>query len=623
MRRSHSSLPNWFLLATLSVLGCSGDALTPPQTPPTTGTLQIQTSTQGSAPDLDGYIVKVDGAEHGSLAATGSMSVPGLTPGDHVVELGGLASTCSVAGDNPRSIGVAAGQIATETFAVTCGASTGSLEITSNTSGSSPNAGGYTVIVDGEAQGTLGRTGKVNVGGLAPGAHIVGLSGVAANCQVDAANPRTVAVAAGSATTVAFAATCVASPSPAGILRVTTTTTGVDLDPDGYIFAVDGIATQPIGVNGTATVANVAAGSHAVHVSGLAPNCNVQGDDLQFVTVPVGATGSASFAASCSDTGDGSTPPIIFAAGEEIFAVKPDGTGLKRLTHQWFVRPSWAPDGSKIATIEAGSGVLDIMNADGSGLKTLFSFSDKPGHGVAGVMDYHWSPLGDVLAVEVEVNSGTQQEHREIWTVRADGSDAHKLVDYGVSAIWSPNGREIGFLIGQFYVIGADGTGLRKLTNETFGMYDAAWAPDGGAIAYSVFRNADGDRYTTGRDIVLIKPDGTGRVNLTNGGGDNGGPVWSPDGSRIVFTSFADALGTAPQVEVINRDGSGRANLSGSATSDFDPVWSPDGTMLLFRRGTGDALGNNDIYVMNADGNGQRNLTNTPNDFNSHPDWRR
>lgn len=185
---------------------------------------------------------------------------------------------------------------------ITTPPTTGSLRITSSTSGPTPDADGYTITLDGTDRGQLGTSGAVTVDGLAPGEHLIGLSGVAGNCGVEGENPRSVTVTAGESATVGFAVTCVTLPPTAGTLHISTTTTGSNLDPDGYAFAVDGATSQPIGVNASATLPNVAAGAHSVQLSGVAGNCSVGGTNPRSVTVSAGATADVSFAITCTAT---------------------------------------------------------------------------------------------------------------------------------------------------------------------------------------------------------------------------------------------------------------------------------------------------------------------------------
>lgn len=71
---------------------------------------------------------------------------------------------------------------------------------------------------------------------------------------------------------------------------------------------------------------------------------------------------------------------------------------------------------------------------------------------------------------------------------------------------------------------------------------------------------------------------------------------------KILFER--DMLGGNIDIFVMNEDGSGQTNLTNSTTLEHSPMWSPDGTKILFVR-------SDDIFVMNADGSGQTNLTLT------------
>jgi Tol biopolymer transport system component len=79
----------------------------------------------------------------------------------------------------------------------------------------------------------------------------------------------------------------------------------------------------------------------------------------------------------------------------------------------------------------------------------------------------------------------------------------------------------------------------------------------------------------------------------------------------MAFTSSRDGN---QEIYVMNADGSGQTNLTNHPALDMDPSWSPDGTRIAFSSTRDD--GNGEIYVMNADGSGQTRLTNNP-----APDW--
>ncbi|HEV8177316.1 MAG TPA: hypothetical protein VGP44_06460, partial [Gemmatimonadales bacterium] len=272
-----------------------------------------------------GYTVQMDAEPAQAIQSAGTVRYADITPGAHTVQLAGLAANCAVAEQNPRSVDVPAGETARITFAVTCGPTTGGVQVNAATGGDSPDADGYVLTVDGAERGVLTGAGSLSIAGLIPGDHLIGLSGVAANCVVEGGNPRTVTIAAGETPAVAFTVVCAAPPASAGTLRVVTSTTGPDQDPDGYSFAVDGGAGQPIAVSASASVPNLAAGAHGVRLSGLAGNCTVQGDNPRAVTVSAGATAEASFTIACTAT-NGSIRVAVTTSGSPT---DPDGYTIK------------------------------------------------------------------------------------------------------------------------------------------------------------------------------------------------------------------------------------------------------------------------------------------------------
>jgi hypothetical protein len=267
--------------------------------PPTTGSLTVTTSTSGSDLDPDGYTVAVDQGAGQSITTNNSTGVTftNLSAGNHSVVLTGVAGNCTVSGGTTHTVAVTAGGNTPTAFVVTCTATTGGLTVTTSTGGSDLDPDGYTVSVDGANQ-AIGTNATVTFTALTPGGHSVALSGVAANCSVSGANPRTVTVAAGSTASTTFSVTCTAIPPTTGDLVVTTTTGGSDLDPDGYTVSAGGTS-KAILTNGSVTFSGLPAGANSVALSGIASNCTVSGANPLSANVPAGGTGHADFSISC------------------------------------------------------------------------------------------------------------------------------------------------------------------------------------------------------------------------------------------------------------------------------------------------------------------------------------
>ena len=107
----------------------------------------------------------------------------------------------------------------------------------------------------------------------------------------------------------------------------------------------------------------------------------------------------------------------------------------------------------------------------------------------------------------------------------------------------------------------------------------------------------------------------SGSVELVNNLSPDGYDSWSPDGTKIVFTSREDGN---PDIAVIDADGSNQRTLTSSAAADILPSWSPDGTQVVFNSDRDGSLG---LYVMNADGSHQARLTD--NDGDGSVSWSR
>jgi hypothetical protein len=270
--------------------------------PPPPGTLEITTSTNGVEQDADGYSVQIDGGSSQPIGVAATITSSQLTPGTHTVQLGETAANGTVAGDDPRTVTVTAGETTTVSFAVSCKATTGSLSITSATTGPSPDADGYTVLIDGAERDALAPNAAVTIDGLTAGDHQLGLNGVAANCQIQGDNARTVTIPGGENTGEAYTISCVAPPPDVGSLRVVTTTSGPDADVNGYSFKVDAGTSQPVAVNAETILSNLAAGGHRVELADLAGNCRLQGTNPRSVTVTAGATTDLRFAITCTPT---------------------------------------------------------------------------------------------------------------------------------------------------------------------------------------------------------------------------------------------------------------------------------------------------------------------------------
>src|SRR5205807_6457120 len=167
-----------------------------------TGSLTVTTTTTGSSLPA-GYTVTLDNGQPGTIGSNDSVTVTGIAPGDHAVSIGGVPANCTVAGPNPQTVTVAAGGSARAAFTIGCVAATGSLTVTTTTTGSNLPAG-YTVTLETGQSGTIGANDSVTATGIAVGDHTVTLGGVPANCTVASPNPQAVTVTVGATAQASF-----------------------------------------------------------------------------------------------------------------------------------------------------------------------------------------------------------------------------------------------------------------------------------------------------------------------------------------------------------------------------------------------------------------------------------
>jgi TolB protein len=156
----------------------------------------------------------------------------------------------------------------------------------------------------------------------------------------------------------------------------------------------------------------------------------------------------------------------------------------------------------------------------------------------------------------------------------------------------------------EIYIADYDGANPIKVTNTRTLNITPTWSPDTQAIAYTSYRPSGG--MGTFQDIIVSHIRIGKRETPANGDPkkQNYLPIWSPDGTKIAFTTNRDGN---PEIYVMNKDGSGVRRMTNHPAIDVSPTWSPSGGQLAW---VSDRTGTPRIYIMDADGANQRVLIN-------------
>ncbi|HEY0544331.1 MAG TPA: FG-GAP-like repeat-containing protein [Pyrinomonadaceae bacterium] len=385
---------------------------------------------------------------------------------------------------------------------------------------------------------------------------------------------------------------------------------------------------------------------------------------------------------------------LAFASGGEIYVINANGTGEHPVTNNPAIDrdPAWSPDGSKIVFSRSGSSIF-VINLDGMNEQNLsqgiddrepawssdgtkIAFVRKATATLNGIylMDVNganqvriiadqqvslgnennspsWQPVASppntfvisgritrsgvgLSGVTLYLNGSTATTMTDAFgnyqfnNLPAGGMysvtpwllkhlftppsrtfilNANQIADFtaqetcqGVNCV--TNGGKIAFVRNdaEIYVMNPDGSGQTNVTNNAATDKDASYSPDGSKIVFST--NRDGNY-----EVYAMNADGSSPLRLTNQTGDDAFPSYSPDGSHIVFTTTRDGN---KEIYTMNADGSNQVRLTNNTVTEDNPSYSPDGSKIIFVRFPQAAAP--DLYTMNADGTMQTNLTMQP-----------
>ncbi len=267
-------------------------------------------------------------------------------------------------------------------------------------------------------------------------------------------------------------------------------------------------------------------------------------------------------------------------------------------------RPAWSPKNDQIVFARRGQGLWSVPPLGGNA-RRLLEFGANP----------RFSADGERLVFE--------RNGREIWTARADGSEARRVE--GAAPSWysgrldpafSPDGSSIVYFMpelgpnGDLWIVPAAGGTPRQVTHDLTEAGGPIWTPDGRFIIFSSMRGGS-------RTLWRVRADGGAPEPLTAGAGEDVDPVLSRDGRTLVYTNVRNQS----SLRALNPDtGAERVIVERRRPTVFPRV-SPDGSKVAFF-GFGD-VGDVQIFMVPMKGGAVLQLTQGKGQINTMPRWSR
>jgi Tol biopolymer transport system component len=220
------------------------------------------------------------------------------------------------------------------------------------------------------------------------------------------------------------------------------------------------------------------------------------------------------------------------------------------------------------------------------------------------------------LLPRVGGEGGELDQHSQVFTINPDGTGRDRLTDVAAdeaagSPDISPNGQRIVYESNesgsfQIWIMDANGGNQTQLTDDPeLQAFQPSFSPDGQSIVFSLCADPFGFGFFAYCDIATMDDDGDNLDTILAGRWANVRPNYSPDGSRIAFSSDRGGLQSA--IWVMDDDGTGLERLTKPRLRAFWPDWAPSGKRILFADNC--CIPHSNLYTVKPDGSGLKRLT--------------
>ena len=283
-----------------------------------------------------------------------------------------------------------------------------------------------------------------------------------------------------------------------------------------------------------------------------------------------------------------------------------DGRNASVLSEVWGFTTLPFPD-QRILFARAEDGRYDIYSADGLGAEIRLTDNGSS----------NWRPRMNPQRTRIAFISNRDIQP-QLYVMNRDGSDVQQVTTVPISGAklteldfcWSPDGTRLLYMANSsLYLINVDGTGFARFAqapvNFTFAEVD--WTDQGDFISYRIV----GPDYYRSFIGVIDEQGNLGQYLFLDRDGATTGPRISIPGDEILYSHdvsgfesidersldariFRQSIATGAAIDVSFEKTPG--------TNDLDPIYSPDGSQILFTNTNNDGVSRRDIYIMNLDG---------------------